>query len=87
MPRTSEQVRMDALQIIHDNSGIKYTPLLGLLNVNAITINKILQFLKDNELITENMIMNHRHYSITQKGIAILQFWKQYKQMVIINGE
>jgi predicted transcriptional regulator len=88
LARSKLEMYLDILKVLSSSSQLKQTYIAYETNINAGMIKKYLDLLMKQNLIEKRNIGRHRVvYSITQRGIMVLEHFRQLKQALPIMDE
>jgi predicted transcriptional regulator len=89
LTRSKLEMYLDILKVLSSSSQLKQTYIAYETNINAGMIKKYLDLLMKQNLIEKRNIGRHRRvvYSITQRGITVLEHFRQLKQALPIVDE
>ncbi len=79
---------VDILSVLSHRGPLKLTHVMYKANVNCSVLKEYLDFLIKQELIEERPMGKSRIvYSVTQKGLMVLKYFRELKQMLPILEE
>lgn len=85
MTRTILEMYIDILKTLSQNNPLKNTDVTCETKINDNKLKKYIDFLFTQGLINRESARNNRTvYSITHKGITVLNFFKKQKQIFLI---
>lgn len=81
MRKTKLEMYVGVLKILAQNDSVKTSNVADELNISTDELKRYLSFLLKQCLIDEQKLNNNRVvYSITQRGIRVLKYFKELKQ-------
>lgn len=88
MRRSKLEMYVDILSVLSHRGPLKLTHVMYKANVNCSVLKEYLDFLIKQELIEERPMGKSRIvYSVTQKGLMVLKYFRELKQMLPILEE
>ena len=88
MKPTKLEIYIDILKILSQSSSLKISYVICETNVSGNELKKYLDFLLAQGLVDERKVGKQRMvYSITQRGITVLKYFKELKQELSIINE
>jgi len=79
---------MDILSALARRGPLKLTHIMYKANINCSVLNEYLDFLIQKELVEErNAHKNRTVYAITQRGVTVLKYFGELKQVLPIAEE
>ncbi len=86
--RSKLEMYVDILSVLAQRGPLKLTHVMYKANVNSNVLKEYLDFLLKQELIEERMVGKQRVvYAVTQRGITVLKYFKELKQVLPIVEE
>jgi len=86
--RSKFEMYLDILGVLERNGELKLTHIMYETNVNCCILKEYLDFLAKQNLVEERMVGRQRVvYSITQRGITVLGYYRELKQVLPIVDE
>ncbi len=88
MRRSKLEMYVDILSVLAHRGPLKLTHIMYKANVNCSVLKENLEFLTKQGLIEERTVQKSRIvYAITQRGITVLKYFKELKQVLPIIEE
>ena len=88
MRRSKLEMYVDILKVLAQKGPLKLTHIMYKANVNCSILKEYLDFLINKELVEERIATESRVvYSITQRGLTVLKYFKELKQVLPIVEE
>lgn len=88
MRRSKLEMYVDILKVLASRGPLKLTHIMYKANVNCSVLKEYLDFLIKQNLIEERTVGKRRVvYAITQKGITVLKYFRELKQVLPIVEE
>ena len=88
MRRSKLEMYVDILKVLAHRGPLKLTHVMYKANVNCSVLKEYLAFLMKQELVEERNIGKRRVvYAITQRGITVLKYFRELKQVLPIVEE
>ena len=88
MKRSKLEMYVDILQVLAQRGPLKVTHIMYKANVNFSVLKEYLDFLLKQGLVEERTIRKQRIvYAVTQRGITVLKYFKELKQVLPIVEE
>ena len=88
MRRSKLEMYIDTLTVLAHRGPLKLTHIMYKANVNCRVLKEYLEFLIKQGLVEERSIGKRRVvYAITQRGITVLKYFKELKQVLPIIEE
>jgi predicted transcriptional regulator len=88
MRRSKLEMYVDILSVLAHRGPLKLTHVMYKANVNCGVLKEYLDFLMKQGFVEERTIRKQRLvYAITQKGITVLKYFKELKQVLPITEE
>jgi len=88
MRRSKLEMYVDILTVLAHKGPLKLTHVMYKANVNCCVLKERLDFLIKQGLIEERMVKKERVvYAVTQRGITVLKYFKEIKQVLPIVEE
>ena len=88
MRRSKLEMYVDILRVLAQRGPLKLTHVMYKANVNCSVLKEYLEFLIKQNLVEERTIGKHRVvYAITQRGITVLKYFRELKQVLPIVEE
>jgi len=88
MRRSKLEMYVDILAVLAHKGPLKLTHVMYKANVNCCVLKEYLDFLMKQGLIEERTIGKQRVvYAVTQRGITVLKYFKELKQVLPIVEE
>ena len=88
MKRSKLEMYVDILTVLAHKGPLKLTHIMYKANVNCSVLKEYLDFLIKQGLVEERTMRKQRLvYAVTQKGITVLKYFKELKQMLPIVEE
>ena len=88
MRRSKLEMYVDILTVLAHKGPLKLTHVMYKANVNCCVLKEHLDFLIKQGLIEERMVKKERVvYAVTQRGITVLKYFKEIKQVLPIVEE
>jgi len=88
MRRSKLEMYIDTLTVLAHRGPLKLTHIMYKANVNCRVLKEYLEFLIKQGLVEERSIGKRRVvYAITQRGITVLKYFKELKQVLPITEE
>ncbi|HYA77788.1 MAG TPA: winged helix-turn-helix domain-containing protein [Verrucomicrobiae bacterium] len=85
MRRSKLEMYVDILTVLAHNGALKLTHVMHETNVNCSILKNYLDFLMEQGLVEERlMTKKHAVYAVTQRGITVLEYFKELKQVLPI---
>jgi predicted transcriptional regulator len=79
---------LDILKVLSGSGQLKLTHIMYETNVNCCILKEFLDFLMKQNLVEEQTVGRQRVvYSITQRGITVLEYFRELKQALPIVDE
>ena len=79
---------VDILSVLAHKGPLKLTHVMYKANLNCLVLKEYLEFLIKQGLIEERIIKKQRTvYAVTQRGIAVLKYFNELKQVLPIVEE
>ncbi len=83
MKRSKLEMYVDILQVLAQRGPLKVTHIMYKANVNFSVLKEYLDFLLKQGLVEERTIRKQRIvYAVTQRGITVLKYFKELKQVL-----
>jgi predicted transcriptional regulator len=88
MRRSKLEMYIDILKVLAQRGPLKLTHIMYKANVNCSVLKEYLQFLMEHNLVEERTVGKKRVvYAITQRGITVLKYFRELKQVLPIVEE
>jgi predicted transcriptional regulator len=88
MRRSKLEMYVDILQVLSHRGPLKLTHVMYKANVNCKVLKEYLDFLIEQNLIEERPVGKNRTvFAITQRGITVLKYFRELKQVLPIVEE
>lgn len=88
MRRSKLEMYIDILKVLTHRGPLKLTHIMYKANVNCSVLKEYLDFLIKQNLIEERTVGKRRVvYAITQKGITVLKYFRELRQVLPIIEE
>ena len=88
MRRSKLEMYVDILTVLAHRGPLKLTHVMYKANVNCSVLKEYLDFLMKQGLIEERILRKQRIvYAVTQRGITVLKYFKELKQVLPIVEE
>jgi predicted transcriptional regulator len=88
MRRSKLEMYVDILQVLAHRGPLKLTHIMYKANVNCSVLKEYLDFLMKQGLVEERTVGKRRVvYNITQRGITVLKYFRELKQVLPILEE
>jgi predicted transcriptional regulator len=88
MRRSKLEMYVDILSVLAHRGPLKLTHVMYKANVNCSVLKEYLDFLVKQGLVEERIIRKQRTvYAVTQRGITVLKYFKELKQVLPIVEE
>ncbi len=88
MRRSKLEMYIDILKVLAQRGPLKLTHIMYKANVNCSVLKEYLDFLIKQTLVEERMVGKRRVvYAITQRGITVLKYFRELKQVLPIVEE
>ena len=88
MRRSKLEMYVDILTVLAHKGPLKLTHVMYKANVNCCVLKEYLDFLIKQGLVEERTIKKERVvYAVTQRGITVLKYFKELKQVLPIVEE
>ena len=88
MRRSKLEMYVDILTVLAHKGPLKLTHVMYKVNVNCCVLKEYLDFLMKQGLIEERTVRKERVvYAVTQRGITVLKYFKEIKQVLPIVDE
>lgn len=88
MRRSKLEMYIDILKVLAHRGPLKLTHIMYKANVNCSVLKQYLAFLMKQNLVEERTIGKSRVvYAITQRGITVLKYFRELKQVLPIVEE
>lgn len=88
MRRSKLEMYIDILKVLAQRGPLKLTHVMYKANVNCSVLKEYLDFLMKQGLVEERTIGKRRVvYAITQRGITVLKYFRELKQVLPIVEE
>jgi len=88
MRRSKLEMYVDILTVLAHKGPLKLTHVMYKANVNCCVLKEYLDFLMKQGLIEERTVRKERVvYAVTQRGITVLKYFKEIKQVLPIVDE
>jgi predicted transcriptional regulator len=86
--RSKFETYLDILGVLERNGELKLTHIMYETNVNCCILKQYLDFLVKQNLVEERTVGRQRTvYSITQRGVTVLGYYRELKQVLPIMDE
>jgi len=83
MRRSKLEMYVDILSVLAQRGPLKLTHVMYKANVNCCVLKEYLDFLKKQGLVEERTMRKQRVvYAVTQRGITVLKYFKELKQVL-----
>ena len=83
MRRSKLEMYVDILKVLAQRGPLKLTHVMYKANVNCSVLKEYMAFLIKQGLVEEKPVGKHRLvYSVTQRGIMVLKYFKELKQVL-----
>lgn len=88
MRRSKLETYLDILKVLSGSGQLKLTHIMYETNVNCCVLKEYLDFLMKQNLVEKRNVGKQRAaYSITQRGITVLEYFRELKQALPIVDE
>ena len=88
MRRSKLEMYVDILKVLAHRGPLKLTHIMYKANVNCKVLKEYLDFLTNQNLIEERIVGKSRIvFSITQRGITVLKYFRELKEVLPIVEE
>jgi predicted transcriptional regulator len=88
MRRSKLEMYIDILTVLAHKGPLKLTHIMYKANVNCSVLKEYLDFLLKQGLVEERAVKKQRIvYAVTQRGITVLKYFKELKQVLPIVEE
>ena len=88
MRRSKLEMYVDILTVLAHRGPLKLTHVMYKANVNCSVLKEHLEFLLKQGLVEERTVGKHRVvFAVTQRGIIVLKYFKELKQVLPIVEE
>ena len=88
MRRSKMEIHLDILKTLAQKGPLKLTHIMYKANVNCSVLKEYLDFLTQQELVEEKTIKKERIvYTITEKGLTVLKYFRELQIMLPINED
>ena len=88
MRRSKLEMYVDILSVLSHRGPLKLTHIMYKANVNCSVLKEYLEFLIKQELVEERPVRKNRIvYATTQRGLMVLKYFKELKQVLPIVEE
>lgn len=88
MRRSKLEMYIDILTVLAQRGPLKVTHIMYKANVNCVVLKEYLDFLLKQGLVEERTLKKQRTvYAVTQRGITVLKYFKELKQVLPIVEE
>jgi predicted transcriptional regulator len=88
MRRSKLEMYIDVLRVLAHRGPLKLTHIMYKANVNCSVLKQYLDFLMKQNLVEERTVGKRRVvYAITQRGITVLKYFRELKQVLPIVEE
>ncbi len=88
MRRSKLEMYIDILKVLAQRGPLKLTHVMYKANVNCSVLKEYMDFLIKQSLVEERTIGKRRVvYAVTQRGITVLKYFKELKQVLPIVEE
>ena len=88
MRRSKLEMYIDILSVLAHKGPLKLTHVMYKANVNCLVLKEYLDFLLKQGLVEERTLRKERVvYAVTQRGITVLKYFKELKQILPIVEE
>src|SRR5208337_240724 len=88
MRRSKLEMYVDIISVLAHKGPLKLTHVMYKANVNCSVLKEYLDFLMKQGLIEERSVRKQRKvYAVTQRGITVLKYFKELKQVLPIVEE
>jgi len=88
MRRSKLEMYVDILRVLAHRGPLKLTHIMYKANVNCSVLKQYLEFLIKQNLVEERTVGKRRVvYAITQRGITVLKYFRELKQVLPIVEE
>ena len=88
MRRSKLEMYVDILRVLARHGPLKLTHIMYKANVNCSVLKEYLDFLTKQNLVEERTVGKRRVvYAITQRGIMVLKYFRELKQVLPIVEE
>ena len=88
MRRSKLEMYIDILKVLANRGPLKLTHIMYKANVNCSVLKEYLDFLIKQQLVEERNIGKRRVvYAVTQRGITVLKYFRELKQVLPIVEE
>ncbi len=88
MRRSKLEMYIDILKVLAHRGPLKLTHIMYKANVNCSVLKQYLEFLIKQNLVEERTVGKRRVvYAITQRGITVLKYFRELKQVLPIVEE
>ena len=82
------EMHLDILKTLALKGPLKLTHIMYKANVNCCVLKEYLDFLTQNELVTEKTLKKQKIvYEITEKGIKVLKYFRELQVMLPVVDE
>jgi predicted transcriptional regulator len=86
--RSKLEMYVDILTVLAHRGPLKLTPVMYKANVNCSVLKEYLEFLMKQGLVEERIVGKARVvFAVTQRGITVLKYFKELKQVLPIVEE
>ena len=88
MRRSKMEMYVDILSVLARRGPLKMTHVMYKANVNCSVLKEYLEFLTKQGLVEERTVAKQRVvYAVTQRGITVLKYFRELKQVLPIVEE
>ena len=88
MRRSKLEMYIDILKVLAQRGPLKLTHVMYKANVNCSVLKEYISFLIKQGLVEEQTVGKRRLvYTVTQRGIMVLKYFRELKQVLPIVGE
>jgi predicted transcriptional regulator len=88
MRRSKLEMYVDIIKVLAQRGPLKLTHIMYKANVNCAILSGYLDFLMEQGLVEKRNIKNNRSvYAVTQRGVTVLQCFRELKQALPIVEE
>ena len=88
MRRSKLEMYIDILRVLSQRGPLKLTHVMYKANVNCSVLKEYLDFLIKQDLVEERIVGKRRVvYAVTQRGITVLKYFRELKQVLPIVEE
>ena len=88
MRRSKLEMYIDILKVLAQRGPLKLTHVMYKANVNCSVLKEYMAFLIKQGLVEEQTVGKHRLvYTVTQRGIMVLKYFRELKQVLPIVDE